>query len=106
MRLAVIDYNAHVEREVARNREGDIIYHRKYRKQTKKWDVTPVRCRKDYTYMNELIKDILKLREETDSSSRSRVPIASNHPRHIQLTIGLNAPPDTQSIVINKQSRF
>ena len=69
VRLTVIDYNAHVEREVARNRAGDIIYHRKYRKQTKKWDVTPVHCRKDYSYMNS---DILQLREGSDSSSRSK----------------------------------
>lgn len=56
--------------------------------------------------MNELISDILQLREGSDSSSRSRVPLALNHPRHIQLTIGQNAPPETQAILSSQQSIF
>lgn len=103
VRLAVIDYDAHVEREVASNREGDIIYHRKYRKQR---DVTPVRCHKEYPYMKELVADILKMREESDLSMRSKLPLSSNHPHNIQLTIGQDAPPETLHIISNKQSRF
>ena len=102
----MIDYNAHVEREVARNREGEIIYHRKYRKQTKKWDVTPVRSRKEYPYMNELVFTILKMREESDMTTRSKLPVALNHPRNIQLTIGKDVPLETLVILSNKQSRF
>ena len=63
IRLAVMDYNAHAERPVARNKEGDIVYHRKYKKQTKKWDITPVRCPKKYSYMENLVADIIRLRE-------------------------------------------
>ena len=40
VQFAILDRNAHKERGHARNKDGDIIYHRKYRKQSKKWDVS------------------------------------------------------------------
>ena len=73
IRLAVIDYNAHVERPIATNKEGEIINHRKYRKQTKKWDITPVCCQKKYSYMKNLVAEIVRLREESDQITRSKV---------------------------------
>ena len=106
IRLAVIDYNVYVERPIARNKEGDIIYHRKYRKQTKKWDVTPVQCPKKYSYMKDLVAEILKLRELSDQTTRSKVALISNHPCNIQLTIGHIQPPETSEILSTKQSRF
>ena len=106
IRLAVIDYNAHVERPIATNKEGEVIYHRKYRKQTKKWDITPVRCQKKYSYMKDLVAEILRLREESDQITRSKVALISIHPRNIQLTIGHVQPPETSEILSNKQSRF
>ena len=106
IRLAVIDYNVHVERPFARNKEGDIIYHWKYRKQTKKWDVTPVRCPKKYSYMKDLLAEILRLREESDQTTRSKVALISNHPHYIQLTIGHVQPPETSEILSTKQSKF
>lgn len=43
VQLAVLDHNALTGRENALNHNDDIIYHRKYRKQTKKWDVAPTK---------------------------------------------------------------
>ena len=102
----MIDYNVHVERPIARNKGGDIIYHRKYRKQTKKWDVTPVRYPKNYCYMKDLVAEIFRLREESDQTTRSKVALISNHPCNIQLTIGHVQPPETSEILSTKQSRF
>ena len=106
IRLAVIDYNVHVERTIARNKEGDIICQRKYRKQTKKWDVTLVRCPKKYSYMKDLVAQILKFREPSDQTTRSEVTLISNHPHNIQLTISHIQPPETSEILSTKQSRF
>ena len=53
IQLAVLDYNAHLDSEKAKNKCGDVIYNRKFRKQTKKWDATPslVSKKYDYTYL-------------------------------------------------------
>ena len=40
IQLSVLDYNAHINRDKAKNKEGDTIYARKFRKQTKKWDAS------------------------------------------------------------------
>ena len=65
MQLAMLDYDAHLEQETAKNRQGEIVYQRKYRKQTKKWDVTPIRNKKEYKCMDELKKETTKQREHS-----------------------------------------
>ena len=72
MQLAVLDYNAHLERETAKNRQGENVYQRKYRKQTKKWDVTPAWTKKEYKYMDELKKEITKQRKHSGLTTRSK----------------------------------
>ena len=47
MQLAVLDYNAHLQRDTAKNKMGGIVYQRQYHKQMKKWDVTPVWTKKN-----------------------------------------------------------
>ena len=56
--------------------------------------------------MNELVLTILKMREESDMTTRSKLPLALNHPHNIQSTIGQDAPIETLLILSNKQSRF
>ena len=56
--LAVLDHNSHCDRQVATTTKGEQRYHRKYRKQSKKWDVTPVKTKKEYKYIPELIAAI------------------------------------------------
>ena len=60
MQLAILDHNVHTGRENVLNQNGDIIYHRKYRKQTKKWDVSPTKSNKTYKYIPELMKSIIE----------------------------------------------
>ena len=57
IQLAVLDYNSYLDREKAKNREGGVIYAWKFRKQTKKWNVTPLMNNKKYTYIPELLRD-------------------------------------------------
>ena len=54
MQLAVIDHNAHVSRGKLRNQKGDEMYQEKYCKASKKWDVTPVKEKKEYSYVPEI----------------------------------------------------
>ena len=56
--------------------------------------------------MKDLVAEILKLREQSDQTTRSKVALISNHPRNIQLTIGHIQPPETSEILSTKQSRF
>ena len=106
VQLAVLDHNAHVTREPAINQQGVSIYHRKYRKQSKKWDVTPMKLAKKYTYIPELISSIFQ--ERLTSYTRLKDPrhICDDEPTHIQSTIAHTAPDVTEDIVKSKRSRF
>ena len=42
-----------------KNKSGNEVYYRKYRKASKVWDVTPTVLKKDYKYIPALTKDIL-----------------------------------------------
>ena len=61
--LAVLDHNAHINRDFAKNKKGDFVYHRKYRKQSKKWDVTPTLTTKKFLYILNLLHEIELERE-------------------------------------------
>lgn len=102
----MLDHNAHVERQPATNQQGVNIYHRKYRKQSKKWDITPVKLAKEYKYIPELMKSIFQ--EQAVISARLKNPrvIYDNDPTHIQSTIAHTAPDITEDIVKHKCSRF
>ena len=58
VQLAVLDHNAHLERAAATNIRGEQLYHRKYRKQSKMWDATPLKDRKGYKYIPEVMVTI------------------------------------------------
>ena len=104
--MAILDHNAHLERGYARNKDGDIIYHRKYRKQSKKWDASPSKQKKQYKYISELLDKIERKRTDTTFNVKTKSVLASDHPARIQRTIGHSEPPMTTDIVTKKQSRF
>ena len=106
MQLAILDHNAHTERENALNKNGDIIYHRKYRKQTKKWDVSPTKSNKAYKYIPELMKVILEERKGSVQNLKHRVALPQEHPANIQPTIAHTIPDKTAELVTNKRTRF
>lgn len=85
--LAVLDHNAHVGREIATTAKGDQRYHHKYRKQSKKWDVTPVKAKKEYTYIPNLISAIFEARKDSHGILRAKKRVQDDHPVNIQATI-------------------
>jgi len=96
-----------VERAVATSTKGEFIYHRKYRKQSKKWDAALLKDKKDYKYIPELITAIFEQRKQsTVTLKRTSVHLPEGHPMNIQATIAHTQPGDTATIIRNKRSRF
>ena len=110
IQLAVLDHNSHVDRNPKQHSHTqNYQYHRRYRKQSRNWDVVKVLEAKEYKYIQyipELSNAILKFWQESTSTMRKRNPVPANHPSHIQPTIAHTQPPETHTIVSNKKSRF
>lgn len=106
VQLAILDHNAHTERSVAVNRKGNTIYHRKYRKQTKKWDVTAVKSTKEYKYIPDLMQQIFEERMMSAAPLKQPITLAQDHPAKRQRTIAHTQPDETVNIATNKSSRF
>ena len=106
VQLAVLDHNAHSERKGAVDNKGEQLFHRKYRKQSKKWDVTPLKSNKTYKYIPELIQAVFEERTVSISSMKRAITLPENHPTKIQHTIAHLQPDNTIDIVKNKKSRF
>ena len=106
VQLAVLDYNSHLSREKAKNKDGIQMYNRKFRKQTKKWDATPVFECKKYPHIPELMKDIELEYKNRDSALRVQVQLPYDNPMSIQKTIGNSQPEATSEIIRKRCSRF
>lgn len=106
VQLAVLDHNALRGRENALNHNDDIIYHRKYKKQTKKWDVTPTKSKKLYKHIPELMRAILEERKVSAHNLKHQVTLHQEHPSNIQATIAHIIPDATAQLVKNKWTRF
>ena len=48
IQLAILDHNAHLDRQHVLNEYENYMYCRKLHKQTKKWDITPTLSKKKY----------------------------------------------------------
>lgn len=97
--LAVIDHNVHADREQAVNKDGQLIYARKYSKRTKRWHAERVKTLKSYQYFSDLMAMILKQREVDEGKSNRRVLFPEGHPKLISPYIGLKNPPPTSELV-------
>ena len=106
MQLAVLDYNSHLNRDKAKNKDGVQIYNRKFRKQTKKWDVTPVLECKKYPHIPELMNTIELEYKDRDNALRVQVQSPYDNPASIQKTIRNFQPELTSEMVRKKCSRF
>ena len=102
MQLAALDHNAHLDRQHLHNKDGDYIYSRKFRKQTKKWDTTPTLKKKKYEYIPGLMDDIVSLRSNTSTRLKDRTVLEESHPKRQQATID----PPTAELVVSKRSHF
>ena len=102
----MLDHNAHLEWRHATKPDGTKIYHRKYRNQTKKWDVTPVLEEKKYEYISELMEGVRAMRIQSTVSLHYKGVLLENHPAKKQSTIAHSVPTPTGELVQNKRSGF
>ena len=103
----MLDHNAHLDRSPKQRGENQgYQYHRRYRKQTRNWDVVKVLDRKEYKYIPELMTEIMTYWQQSGFNMRCRTTVPPDHPTQIQPTIAHNPPPDTHTIANNKKSRF
>lgn len=106
IQLAVLDHNAHLDRDKAKNKNGEVIYNRKFRKQTKKWDATPSLEKKKYSYIPDLMNRIEKQHVLSTRNLKKAQPCPYDQPNQIAKTIANSQPESTKEIVQKKQSRF
>ena len=102
--LAVSDNNAHCLRDQASNKAGTAIHARKFRKQSKKCDVAPVKKTKEYSYMNpvkktkeysymnQIIEEMKRPRQNSSQSLKKERLLLANHHYYIQHTNGDSDP--------------
>ena len=106
IQLAVLDHNLHAKRDLARNKKGEQIYSQRYRKQTRKWDVTPCKEPNKYDYLPLLMQDFQSSRRDSIVGLKHKEILPQDRPQRIQLTIAHLPPVNTKDIVMNKKSRF
>jgi len=86
--LAILDYNAHANRDKYRNKDGNEVFYRKYHKASKMWDAAPAIKKKEYLYISKLMEDILNYRIQSHTNMKFIPPVPADHPSQIQKTIG------------------
>jgi len=86
--LAVLDHNSHLSRLPKQNSDSSLQYHRRFRQQTKNWDVVRVLEKKQYEYMPQLLQQIVDHCTSSDYLMKnSHCAAKTNHPSCIQPTI-------------------
>lgn len=76
-------------------------------KQTKKWDVTPLKERKTYIYIPEILQEIEVTRTSFPRCNvKTKRPLPVDHPARLHPNIGNTGPDPTTSIVRCKKSQF
>ena len=104
IQLAVLDHNAHISHSPKQhNSSHEFLYHRRYRKQTRQWDVVKVLETKEFKYIPEMFEEVLRFWQQSSFSMKKR---STTQPSHVIRTIAHIPPPDTCTIVANKISRF
>ena len=106
MQLAVLNHNAHTRWQQYQNKDGENVFHRKYRKSSKQWDATPVTEKKKYDYLPKLMEEIRQHRKMLTHSLKYILPLSHDNPSRIQPNIGHTQPDLTKQIVLNKHSHF
>ena len=97
IQLAVFLSNHHINRETRRNKNGEVMYQRKYRKQTKWWDVTPLLVLKDYNYIPKLIEAISREHISFNMNLKHKQPEPLHYPCNIQKKLGIGHQKDIRT---------
>ena len=99
--LAALDYTYHKNRREMRNKKGEVMWQRKYNKNSKRWTVHARKEDKKYEYIPRMMKDIVDAHNSKKSFTPSYVD-----PKVISPTIAPLPPPPTKTIVATQIFRF
>ena len=104
--LAVIDWNYHVNRAIATNKNNEARHTRKYNQGTKEWNTRVVKVSKDFGYIPILMAKIFKLRFEDLKAIDRHVSLSEDDPARIAPTIAEVSPVPSKELYTRHQSRF
>lgn len=105
-RLAVIDWNYHLQVDVKKNSYGEVSVSRKYNQRTKKWNLRVLKEDKDYGYIWMLLAKIFRLRFEDTENMHRVTPMADDDPRRIAPTIAQCDDVTPEELLIKHRTRF
>lgn len=106
--LSLIDYQMHKDRDVKKNKNGEIMYKKLYSKRTNTWSVYAEKVPKEYSYIKDILTDIIERRLGDEEPLKRHIPMAQEDPRRIAPTTAKVPPPKTADILVEKRrlSRF
>lgn len=104
--LAAIDYMMHLERPYKTNKKGEQYYNRAFSKATNQWVVKPVKEKKQYSYIPELLLDVIVSYCAGSKKLRDPVEKAPSDPIHVAQTIAPKQPPQTKELVEKQEPRL
>ncbi|CAC5382844.1 unnamed protein product [Mytilus coruscus] len=85
--------------------DGSLRWQRSYKK-TSSWSFHPVKEDKKYSYIQDLIRQIVISRIQDDIGMSRRLELEADDPRRISAHLAPVQPPSTRDIVANQISRF
>ncbi|XP_070578694.1 uncharacterized protein [Ptychodera flava] len=103
--LAALDHNVHHNRELKKNRNGEVVYHRHFHKKSGRWSATPVKIDKTYPHIADLKKRILEKRLSDHQGMQRKLELEPQDPRRLSAHLAAIPPPSTASIVQDQLSR-
>ncbi|XP_049923334.1 uncharacterized protein LOC126404274 [Epinephelus moara] len=96
--LAAIDYSCHNGRAPARNQDGHKIYRRYYNKKSKSWSVYTVKEKKDYSYIPDLQRGILRKRLQSGGGLPKKQTLRPDDPRNLGVLASVQPPPTAELV--------
>ncbi|XP_063043368.1 uncharacterized protein LOC134437766 [Engraulis encrasicolus] len=102
--FADLDYNHHLNRPAKRKADGSIQYGKLYNKRSRTWRLHTVKVEKDYSYITDLQRTILRRRLAAARGMADTKPSRPDDPRRLGPLCGVPAP-TTQELLQKQVSR-
>ncbi|KAM4605450.1 uncharacterized protein ACJ7VT_017694 isoform 2-T2 [Polymixia lowei] len=94
--LAALDYNHHNHRPPALTHDGRKMNKRYYNKKSKRWSVYTMKVPKDYSYISELQKIILRKQLKFGEGLPKKRPLEPDDPGRLGLVTEIPPPPTAE----------
>jgi len=104
--LAALDHNQHSGRTQAKRADGELRYHRKWIRRSKRWTICPVLVDKEYKHVPALMSAVLERHVSDEVSIRSQSVLSQDDPRRLASTIASAQPVATSTLVAEHVSRY